>query len=123
VFEDVPVRVDVTKAVGGRHPRSSLSSPRPSTPSGPAERQRDDAGVTTERRVLRVNCSVSKIVVDCWMNVKNRDLNLILAALFELRLTCLENQRTWNAIGDLAELLGGDRSAMFFGAPAPERSK
>jgi hypothetical protein len=70
-----------------------------------------------------VNCSVSKIVVDCWMNVQNRDLNLILAALFELRLTCLENQRTWNAIGDLAELLGGDRSAMFFGAPAPERSK
>jgi hypothetical protein len=57
------------------------------------------------------------------MNVKNRDLNLILAALFELRLTCLENQRTWHAIGDLAELLGGDRSAMFFGAPAPERSK
>ena len=51
----------------------------------------------------------------------NRDLNLILAALFELRLTCTENESTWTAIGDLAEKLGGDRSAMFFGAPPPER--
>ena len=55
------------------------------------------------------------------MNVDNRDLNLILAGLFELRLTCLENEATWNAIGHLAEKLGGDRSAMFFGAPPPER--
>jgi hypothetical protein len=53
--------------------------------------------------------------------VRNRDLNLILVALFELRLRCLENQKTWNAIGDLAELLGGDRSAMFFGAAPLER--
>jgi hypothetical protein len=51
----------------------------------------------------------------------NRDLNLILAALFELRVTCVENERTWNAIGALAEVLGGDRSAVFFGAPAPDR--
>ena len=51
----------------------------------------------------------------------NRDLNLILAALFELRLTCVENERTWAALGNLAEVLGGDRSAMFFGAPAPDR--
>ena len=54
------------------------------------------------------------------MDVENRDLNLILAALFELRLTCVENERTWAAIGNLAEMLGGKRSAMFFGAPAPE---
>jgi hypothetical protein len=54
-------------------------------------------------------------------NVYNRDLNLILAALFELRATCLDNQQTWDAIGTLAEKLGGDRSAMFFGAPPPER--
>ena len=51
----------------------------------------------------------------------NRDLNLILAALFELRLTCVENERTWVAIGTLAEVLGGDRTAVFFGAPAPDR--
>ena len=56
------------------------------------------------------------------MDVENRDLNLILAALFELRLTCVENERTWSAIGKLAEILGGDRSAMYFGAPAPDRS-
>ena len=56
------------------------------------------------------------------MNVHNRDLNLILAALFELRITCVENERTWSAIGRLAEALGGDRSAPFFGAPAPDRS-
>jgi hypothetical protein len=56
------------------------------------------------------------------MDVENRDLNLILAALFELRLTCLENERTWNAIGKIAEQLGGDRSAMYFGAPVPDRS-
>jgi hypothetical protein len=53
--------------------------------------------------------------------VYNRDLNLILAALFELRATCLENRQTWDAIGTLAEKLGGDRSAMFFGAPPPAR--
>jgi hypothetical protein len=51
----------------------------------------------------------------------NRDLNLILAALFELRLTCVENERTWTDIGNVAEALGGDRSAAFFGAPAPDR--
>jgi hypothetical protein len=53
---------------------------------------------------------------------RNRDLDLILAGLFELRLTCFENVRAWTAIGDLAEKLGGDRSAMFFGAPPPERT-
>jgi len=53
--------------------------------------------------------------------VASRDLNLILAALFELRLTCIENERTWTAIGTLAAVLGGERSAMFFGAPAPDR--
>ena len=55
------------------------------------------------------------------MNVDNRDLNLLPAALFELRLTGLENATTWKATGHLAEKLGGDRSAMFFGAPPPER--
>jgi hypothetical protein len=55
------------------------------------------------------------------INVDNRDLNPDTAGLFELRLTCLENEATWNAIGQLAEKVGGDRSAMFFGAPAPER--
>jgi len=55
--------------------------------------------------------------------VENRHLNLILVALFELRLRCLEHQQTWTAIGDLAELLGGDRSAMFFGAPPLQRSR
>ena len=53
----------------------------------------------------------------------NRDLNLILAALFELRLTCIENERTWADIGKVAEILGGDRSAMFFGATAPDRGR
>lgn len=51
----------------------------------------------------------------------NRDLNLILAALFELRAACLENRQTYDAIGTLAEKLGGDRTAMFFGAPPPAR--
>ena len=55
------------------------------------------------------------------MIVANRDLNLILAALFELRLTCIENERTWTDIGNVAEALGGDRSAMYFGAPPPAR--
>ena len=55
------------------------------------------------------------------MSKRNRDLDLILAGLFELRLTCLENETTWNAIGDLVDKLGGDRSAMFFGVPPPER--
>jgi len=46
---------------------------------------------------------------------------LLLAALFELRITCLDNQRVCDAIGDLAEKLDGDVSAMWFGAPPPER--
>jgi len=49
------------------------------------------------------------------MAVENEDLDLILAALLELQITCVENLRTWNAIGELAERLGGDRSAMWFG--------
>ena len=40
VLEDVPVGVDVTKAVRGRHPRSSLSSPSEYT-TRPRPRQRD----------------------------------------------------------------------------------
>jgi hypothetical protein len=51
---------------------------------------------------------------------RNRDLDLILCGLCGLRLTSLENDRLWNEIGDVAEKLGGDRSAMFFGAPPPE---
>jgi hypothetical protein len=54
-------------------------------------------------------------------STNNRDLNLIRQGLFELRLTCLENERTCNAIHDLVERLGGDSKAMFFGAPPPER--
>jgi hypothetical protein len=53
--------------------------------------------------------------------VDNRDLDLLLAGLFELRITCLENEQTCNAIAELVEKLGGDPSAMFFGAPPPER--
>jgi hypothetical protein len=53
--------------------------------------------------------------------VPNRALNLILAALFELRLAYLENRQLWDEIGRIAEALGGDRSAMYFGAPPPER--
>jgi hypothetical protein len=33
----------------------------------------------------------------------------------------VENEQTFHAIGNLAERLGGDRGAMWFGAPAPER--
>jgi hypothetical protein len=51
------------------------------------------------------------------MAVDNRDLNLILAGLFDLRITCVKNEQTCNAIDDLAEKLGGDRAAMYFGAP------
>jgi hypothetical protein len=55
------------------------------------------------------------------MAVDNRDLNLILAGLVELRITCLESDVACAQIDDLAEKLHGDRKAMFFGAPAPDR--
>jgi hypothetical protein len=55
------------------------------------------------------------------VELNDRELALVLAGLFELRITCLENEQTCNAIGELAEKLGGDRAAMWFGAPAPER--
>jgi hypothetical protein len=41
---------------------------------------------------------------------------LVLAGLFELRITCLEDTARCEAIDALAEKLGGDRSAVFFGA-------
>ena len=48
VLEDVPVGVDVTKAVRGRHPRSSLSSPSEYT-TRPRRRQRDRANAAARR--------------------------------------------------------------------------
>jgi hypothetical protein len=49
------------------------------------------------------------------------ELALVLAGLFELRITCLENDDACARIDFLVEKLGGDRKAMFYGAPAPER--
>jgi hypothetical protein len=46
---------------------------------------------------------------------------LVLAGLFELRSTHLENDATCVQIDDLAEKLGGDRCAMFYGVATPDR--
>jgi hypothetical protein len=55
------------------------------------------------------------------MALDNRDLNLILAGLFELRITCLESDVACAQLEELAEKLHGDRKAMFYGATAPDR--
>ena len=55
------------------------------------------------------------------LRLTDDDLRLVLAGLFELRLTCLESDAACAQIDDLAEKLHGDRKAMFYGAPAPDR--
>ena len=55
------------------------------------------------------------------MDFTSHERDLLLAGLFELRITCLENDDTCAAIDRLAEKLHGDVSAMFYGAPPPER--
>jgi hypothetical protein len=54
------------------------------------------------------------------VELNDRELALILAGLFELRITCLESDGACAQIDDLAEL-HGDRGAMFYGAPSPDR--
>jgi hypothetical protein len=44
---------------------------------------------------------------------------LVLAGLFELRITHLEVEWLWEEITALAEKLGGYSSEMFFGATPP----
>ena len=80
-------------------------------------RRRSTAALFERRKKMARALSTTSSVA-----CRHRDIYLILAALFELRLTCIENESTWKAIGDLAEKLGGDRSAVFFGAPPPERA-
>ena len=55
------------------------------------------------------------------MELNDRELALVLAGLFELRITCLESDAACAQIDDLAEKLHGDRRAMFYGAPAGRR--
>ena len=50
------------------------------------------------------------------MDLTDRDLALILSGLFELRITHLEDDALWAEIAAVAEKLGGDVGAMFFGA-------
>ena len=50
------------------------------------------------------------------MELNDRELALVLAGLFELRITHLEDDVLWAEIAVVAEKLGGDVGAMFFGA-------
>jgi hypothetical protein len=51
----------------------------------------------------------------------DNERGLLLAGLFELRITCLENDGMCAQIDDLAEKRHGHRKAKFYGAPAPDR--
>jgi hypothetical protein len=50
------------------------------------------------------------------VELNDRELALVLAGLFELRITHLDNDALWAEIAAVAEKLGGDTRAMFFGA-------
>jgi len=50
------------------------------------------------------------------MNFTDAERALLLAGLFELRITHLENDSRCATIDALAAKLGGDTDAMFFGA-------
>jgi hypothetical protein len=56
------------------------------------------------------------------MDLSDDDRALILAGLFELRITCLENDEACRAIDALAVRVGGKADAMFYGASPPERT-
>jgi hypothetical protein len=48
------------------------------------------------------------------VELNDDELALVLAGLFELRITHLENDEKVAAVKALAEKLGGNRNAMFF---------
>ena len=50
------------------------------------------------------------------VELNDRELALVLAGLFELRITYLEDDALWTEIAAVAEKLGGSTRAMFFGA-------
>jgi hypothetical protein len=50
------------------------------------------------------------------VELDDRERALLLAGLFELRITHLEDDVLWAQIAVVAEKLGGDVGAMFFGA-------
>jgi hypothetical protein len=53
------------------------------------------------------------------MELTDEELRLILAGLFELRITHLESAEMWERTTVRAERLGGNSEAMFF-EPRPE---
>jgi hypothetical protein len=52
------------------------------------------------------------------VGLNHRERDLVLAGLFELRITCLESDGACAQIDELAEKLHGDRMAIFYGAPS-----
>jgi hypothetical protein len=50
------------------------------------------------------------------VELNDDELALVLAGIFELRITHLEDDVLWGEIAVVAEKLGGDVGAMFFGA-------
>ena len=55
------------------------------------------------------------------MELNDDERALVLAGLFELPITHLEDRVACAQIDDLAEKLHGDFKAMFYGAPSPDR--
>ena len=49
------------------------------------------------------------------MELNDRELALVLAGLFELRITHVDDDALWAEIAAVTEKLGGDVGAMFFG--------
>ena len=60
-------------------------------------------------------------VVSLRVDFTESERNLVLSGLFELRITRLEDDDLCAVIDALAVKLGGDPSAMFFGADPNER--
>ncbi len=50
------------------------------------------------------------------VDLNDRERALVLAGLFELRITHLEDDALWAEIAAVAEKLGADMGALFFGA-------
>lgn len=57
------------------------------------------------------------------MDLTNDELDLILAGLFELTITYVEDDERCAKIDALAERLGGDPSALFFGVDLAARGR
>jgi hypothetical protein len=92
----------------------SVGSP---TPKGAPRRSRASTADLSAAGTV-TSCALGASIV---VELNDDERAPVLAGLFQLRITCLENDAACAQIDALAEKLGGNRRAMFYGAPSSYR--